>query len=337
MDLNTNKVHDAKSFLKAMSTFPLTFNWFYADNKNIAMFSSGKVPIRAPNVNLGLPTKGTGDYEWRGFVPAKDHPQGIDPTSGVIANWNNKPGSGWPAADDTWDYQSTYRVDLLTRSLPPGKVTLPQVVNAMNAAATQDIRSVVVEPTLTQVLRGVGAPSARDQKMLDLLDAWSNAGSSRLDKDLDGKIDDPGAAIMDAAWPKIADAVLNPVLGPLTGELATLVSRNNQANSGGSAYAAGWYGYVWKDLRRLIAQQVDGPYSNQYCGAGNLQACRASLWAAIDAAGNDLQAAQGPDPSAWRADAIGERITFGLLPATMRWTNRPTFQQVITFSSHRPR
>ena len=335
MDLNTNKVHDAKSFLKAMSTFPLTFNWFYADNKNIAMFSSGKVPIRAPNVNLGLPTTGTGEDEWRGFVAAKDHPQGIDSKSGVIANWNNKPGRGWPAADDTWDYQSTYRVDLLTRSLPAGKVTLPQVVNAMNAAATQDIRSVVVEPTLTQVLRGAPAPSPRDQKLLDILDAWSNAGSSRLDKDLDGKIDDPGAAIMDAAWPKIADAVLSPVIGPLTGELATLVSRNNQANSGGSAYAAGWYGYVWKDLRSLIGQPVDGPYSTRYCGGGNLQACQASLWAALDSAGNDLAAAQGQDPSTWRADATGERITFGLLPATMRWSNRPTFQQVITFSSHR--
>ena len=37
-------------------------------------------------------------------------------------------------------------------------VTLPQVVNAMNEAATQDIRSVVVEPTLSQVLRGGAAP-----------------------------------------------------------------------------------------------------------------------------------------------------------------------------------
>jgi acyl-homoserine lactone acylase PvdQ len=338
MDLNRNTVHDAKSFLKTMSTFPLTFNWFYADNKNIAMFSSGKVPLRAANVNMGLPTKGTGEYEWRGTVAAKDHPQGIDPKGGVIANWNNKPGRGWPSADDTWDYQSTYRVDLLTRALPAGKVTLPQVVNAMNKAATQDIRAVVVQPTISQLLRGgAAAPSARDQKLLDLLDAWTAAGGSRLDKDLDGKVDDPGAAIMDAAWPKMADAVLSPVIGPLTDQLATLVSRSQGANPGGSAYAAGWYGYVWKDLRLLVAPEVNGPYSTAYCGAGNIQACRTSIWAAVDAAGNDLAAVQGADPSAWRADATRERISFGLLPTTMRWANRPTFQQVITFSSHRPR
>ncbi len=79
------------------------------------------MPLRAANVNIGLPTKGTGDYEWRGTLAAKDHPQGIDTKSGVIANWNNKPGSGWTSADDTWDYQSTYRVDLLTRSTRPGR------------------------------------------------------------------------------------------------------------------------------------------------------------------------------------------------------------------------
>ena len=49
-------------------------------------------------------------------------------------------------------------------------------------------------------------------------------------------------------------------------------------------------------------------------------------------------AAQGPDPDAWRADATAERIKFapGLLPFTMRYTNRPTgIQQVIDFTGHR--
>ena len=70
-----------------------------------------------------------------------------------------------------------------------------------------------------------------------------------------------------------------------------------------------------------------------------LAACQASIWAAIDAAGNELAAAQGSRPGAWRSDATAERIHFsgGLLPATMRWTNRPTFQQVISFASHRRR
>jgi len=70
-----------------------------------------------------------------------------------------------------------------------------------------------------------------------------------------------------------------------------------------------------------------------------LTACQASIWAALDAAGNALATAQGADPAQWHSDATAERIHFsgGLLPATMRWTNRPTFQQVISFASHRRR
>jgi hypothetical protein len=66
--------------------------------------------------------------------------------------------------------------------------------------------------------------------------------------------------------------------------------------------------------------------------------CRADLWAAMESAGVQLAAAQGPDPAAWRADATRERITFapGLLPYTMRYTNRPSgIQQVIEFGGHR--
>jgi hypothetical protein len=43
---------------------------------------------------------------------------------------------------------------------------------------------------------------------------------------------------------------------------------------------------------------------------------------------------QGSDPSSWRANATRERITFvpGLLPYTMRYTNRPNgIQQVVSF------
>ena len=70
---------------------------------------------------------------------------------------------------------------------------------------------------------------------------------------------------------------------------------------------------------------------------GDRTACAQGLWAALDAAGNELQAAQGADPTQWHSDATAERIRFapGLLPNTMRWTNRPTYQQVLSFSGHR--
>jgi hypothetical protein len=50
----------------------------------------------------------------------------------------------------------------------------------------------------------------------DLIDRWRAGGASRLDRNLDGRIDAPGAAVMDAAWNGMASAVMRPVLGPLT-------------------------------------------------------------------------------------------------------------------------
>lgn len=174
------------------------------------------------------------------------------------------------------------------------------------------------------------------QQAADLVSAWSAAGGTRLDRDGDGKVDSPGAAILDAAWAPLANAVLSPVLGDLTAQLATIMNVDNKANSGGSSYGSGWYGYVEKDLRSVLGRPVKAPYSRRYCGNGDLAACRDSLSGVLQKVTQDLAAAQGDDPAAWRADASAERLTFkpGLLTQTMRWANRPTFQQVGQYTGH---
>jgi acyl-homoserine lactone acylase PvdQ len=318
----------------------MTFNWFYADNRDIAYFSAGRVPKRAPGTYPGLPTLGTGQYDWRGFLPASAHPQAINPSNGRLVSWNNKPAPGYGAADDEFSYGATHRVQLFTGF--PAKATLADLVSIMNRAATQDLRVLDVWPVVQQVLATGPAPDALTQQAADLLTAWSAAGGSRLDRDGDGKIDDPGAAVMDASFVPLATAVLKPVLGDLTDQLATLaLPEKNPAlqNSGTSTWGAGWYGYVTKDLRSLLGQQVGSPFSRRYCGNGDLNACRDALWAVLQKAAQDLAAAQGPDPAQWRADATAERIKFrpGLLTQTMAWSNRPTFQQVGQFSGHRKR
>jgi acyl-homoserine lactone acylase PvdQ len=282
---------------------------------------------------------GTGDYDWRSFLPFTGHVRGINPGSGAIVNWNNKPGQGFGASDDNWSYGPVQRVDLLRAGIESRRRhTLATVVAAMNRAATQDLRAVRVLPEIAAVLETGPAPSPRAQEMLSLLESWRSSGASRLDRDLDGKIDDPGAAILDAAWPKLADAVMKPVLGTLVDRLATIVARDDPPSGGGGAYYGAWYSYLEKDLRAVLGRPVQQPYATRFCGAGDLAACRASLWAALDEAGAELAARQGSDPRAWRADANAERIHFaGFLSSTMRWTNRPTFQQVISFSGHRPR
>lgn len=339
-ELNTSRVTSARDFLQTMNGVEFSFNWFYADDRDIAMFSSGRLPVRAPGLDPALPTVGTGDFDWRGFVPFAAHARAINPPSGAILNWNNRPAANVGAADGNFSYGPVHRNDLLRMGLAGRKKhSLATLTGVMNKAATQDLRTVRVWPAVRAVLQTGPAPSARAEAAASLLDSWRLAGSSRLDRQLDGKIDDPGAAVMDAAWPRIADAVMAPVLGPLVDRLAALHGRSDDAGPSGSSYISGWYGYVDKDLRTLLGRDVRGPYSRRYCGAGVLATCREALWAALDAAAAELETKQGPAPSQWRADATAERIRFasGVLPDTMRWTNRPTFQQLMSFSAHRPR
>ena len=339
-ELNTGRVTSAQRFVQSMSSVEFSFNWFYADDRDVAFFSSGRLPLRAPGTDPALPTSGVGDSDWQGFLPFAGHARGINPPSGLILNWNNKPAADVGSADSNFAYGSVHRVELLRNALgTQRKLTLAGVTGTMNAAATQDLRATDVWPAIRAVLRTGNAPSARAEAAAGLVDSWRGMGASRIDGDLDGKVDHPGAAVMDEAWPRIADAVMTPVLGPLVDRLARLMTRSNDPSPGGSAYLSGWYGYLDKDLRALLDQPVRGPYSRRYCGAGVLATCREALWRALDTAAAELEKAQGPAPSAWRSDATRERIRFtsGFLPDTMRWTNRPTFQQVISFSGHRPR
>ncbi|HZQ34347.1 MAG TPA: penicillin acylase family protein, partial [Dehalococcoidia bacterium] len=340
-DLADGQVHNVHQFFQAANLTPQTFNSFYVDDKDIGVFTSGLVPIRPSNADPAMPLDGRGGEEWRGYTSFANHPQGINPPNGEIVNWNNRTEAGYEAADNMWSLGALQRVELLLNNLGSGKHLTPaSLVAAMNAAATQDVREMTFEPLLSKLLRTGKAPNSRDAQMLSLLDAWHQHGGSRLDQtDANGvgNITDPGAAIMDTAWPLLANAWASAVLSPgLANQLAAFDSRYDQPPGG---QFTGWHIYMDKDLRTVLGEHVRGKFAVRYCGGGSLKRCRALLWAAIDKAGNALAARQGSNPAAWRASATAERIKFipGLLPFTMRYTNRPTgIQQVLSFAGHAP-
>jgi acyl-homoserine lactone acylase PvdQ len=330
--LTFGRVRSARDFVDAAAQSPQTFNSFYANATEAAFFTSGRLPLRPKGVNPDLPVSGEGGHEWTGFLAKRAHPQVINPASGYIVNWNNKPAKGYPASDSRWSEQSLQRNLLLTGELARRpKQTLATVLAAANAGATQDVRIVELWPTLRRVLAKGRPPSARARALRDVLESWHDAGGSRRDADRDGKIDSPGAAVLDAAWKGLSDAALCDRLGAaLCTQLAGRI-RRFEAPPGGQY--AGWHQYMWKDLRALLGQKVAGAYHLRYCGRGRISTCARELWAALDAAGRRLAAQQGPDPTAWRTLEAKEDIAFIPLPlATMQYTNRPSgIHQVMQF------
>ncbi len=317
-DLTEGKASTPKRFWRAANQFGFTFNWAYASRTATAFFSSGLLPRRAAGLDRRLPTVGTGEYEWQGFLTEREHPHSAGGPGGLLLNWNNQAAPGFMHGDDN-PYGSVHRVEVFDQF--PGAVTLADTTSVMNRSATEDVRS-PAWPAVSRVLRGGAAPNPLAAKVVDVLDEWVSRDAPTLDADNSGQNDDAGAAIMSALWNPIADAVMRPVFGDSTTDLDRI--RGLGGLSGES--------FVDKDLRTLLdPSSVHGPFRLRYCGNGSLDACRASLWAVVDRVGAALAQTQGGDPTTWRNASRRVGFTPGLIPDTMRATNRPTFQQVLEF------
>src|SRR5262249_37757890 len=142
LSLNMNRVHSPDDFFGAMNHVTGSFNWAYIDSRDVAHFHSGRYPIRAAGVDPELPTWGTGSAEWTGFLTEEAHPHSVNPPSGFLSSWNNKPARGWAAADNNYSYRSVHRVQLLNDRLAQlvAPISKADMVRAMEDAATVDLR-----------------------------------------------------------------------------------------------------------------------------------------------------------------------------------------------------
>jgi acyl-homoserine lactone acylase PvdQ len=349
-------VHDATSFMTAVSAIQYTFNWYYVDDRDIAYYSSAKLPIRAPGTDFDLPRWGSPAYDWKGFEPFAAHPHVLNPRTGYLANWNNKLAPDFASGSQKWGDGSVYRSLTLTDRIAPllasrRPVTRSALVGAMIDAGTVDLRGAHVLP---QVLAVLGTPAdPQDAAAVALLRRWVSAGAHRVDRKRTGAYADQAAiALFDTWWdPNDIGASCAPACGfslpkdAMTHGLGSFVDRlpepldDHPREHIGSAFnGISWYGYLDKDMRSVLGRPVRGPYSRSYCGP--LATCRAALRASLHKA---VQAALATE----KVGAVGS-LTYdktrddiasvsggvvGVRP--IDWQNRPTFQQVVQFSRHR--
>ena len=326
--LNRNGVASAASFAATMSAVPMSFNWLYMDAADVAYFHSGWYPIRAAGVDPDLPSWGTGEWEWRGRLDWSRQPQRVLNDGEVAVSWNNRVAPGWRESDNDWSSGEVQRVDLLaTRAADLRDATPADLVQVAQDAATVDLRGAAVLGPVLDVLDSGPAPSAELASTVAALRRWQGAGAHRRDVDGDGWYDDPTVAVMDAWFPSLVEAVFAPTLGPAFDPPVRRPKTVDHAPSlTGSAYGYGWHGQLARDLHRVLGDRPTPPGVPIACGGGSLDRCRTVLWATLDAA----RRSTGGAPKL----ALLERIRFiPFLPNadSMRWVNRPTFQQVVGF------
>jgi acyl-homoserine lactone acylase PvdQ len=339
-------VHNARSFQRAASDIDYTFNWFYADSKDISYYSSGLLPKRSTKVEADLPHWAGKKYDWKGWLSFRKHARETNPKRGYLVSWNNKPAPDFSAADDTWSYGPVYRSLALEKRLKAKirghrKVDLPGMVGVMAGGAVADSRAAYTLPWLLKVI----GKDRKTKAARALLQQWLKAGTPRVDRDRNGSYDYQAAvALFDAWWQSGSDSVAYDVmsgrLGSLTRQLPQGLDDHPRLGQGSSFNGVAWYGYLSKDLRSVLGKKVPGAYSTGYCGKGVLKTCRKVLRASLAAAVARVLKKQGKssvDQLTYdKSEDFIRSSTGGVVGVRpIDWQNRPTFQQVISFLSHR--
>ncbi|MFN2376471.1 MAG: penicillin acylase family protein [Candidatus Binatia bacterium] len=328
-----------KSFLKSISKAPGSFNWLYVNETDVFYFHSGLFPVRAAGVDYDLPSWGTGEWEWQGYVATKDHPQELNPPSGYITSWNNKPARDWRASDNNYSYGMSYRVDMLDKGLETalggGPLTIGEMVEIMGDAGYTDLRGQEILPLALDMI----GTEAGMETVLGVLADWEAAGTQRRDRDDDGDYDHASAvAIMDAWWQHMIEDTVGPQLSPYYGDI--LLGFDNEPSDIGSAYQSGYYGIMEKVLKMAAGTPVTDAYDVLKCADGTASGCRAALVSSLADAVADLTAEfSSADPADWSVDPEDEQIQFrpfGLAEVDpIPWVNRPTFQQVVQVTARK--
>jgi acyl-homoserine lactone acylase PvdQ len=358
--MNRNEATTGEDFVDIFATHNLSTNWAYANRDEIAYVHGGLYPLRPDDVHPDFPVWGNGDWEWEqdgdgedAYLDIRQHPHDVAPERGYFTSWNNRPAPGWGASDAKWGFGPIYRDDLLQDPLggaEPGSIDPVRLTQIMEEAGLTDLRGSHVLPLALRVLDAGSAPSAREERMRELLEEWHADGALRRDPDeyVPGEHSyehGSAIAIMDEWWERLIRAVFDPVVG----DAAEMSPHgfDNAPGPMGSAYQDGYYGEVWTDLGMLLGEEVASPHSQTYCGSdeagvdGRLEDCAERLWRALEEAGDALASGAlgtgiggSDDPDDWDANAEEDRIRF--LPAaalSMHWVNRPTSQVLAMFGA----
>ncbi|MGW7819329.1 penicillin acylase family protein [Streptomyces puniciscabiei] len=354
-------VKGPKDFQAAAQHINYTFNWFYADSQHTAYYNSGDNPVRASGVDAEFPVWAQPAYEWRNWDPATNtadytaasaHPNSID--QDYYVSWNNKQAQDYSAAG--WGDGSVHRGNLLDdrvkKLVAAGGVTRTKLVQAMADAALADLRAEDVLPKLLKVINSSTVTDSTAAAAVSKLQAWVGAGAGRTETSAGSHTyaDADAIRILDAWWPLLVKAEFEPGLGSdlytaFTGNLpvdeAPSAGHGPTGSHAGSSFQFGWWSYVDKDIRAVLGENVRGGLAEKYCGGGSLSACRDVLISTLDqAAGTTAaQVYPGDDQCSagdqWCADSIVQRTLGGIKHGKISWQNRPTFQQVVEYTSHR--
>ncbi|HEX3649550.1 MAG TPA: penicillin acylase family protein, partial [Pseudonocardiaceae bacterium] len=364
---NPDDMATPAQFQQAASDINYPFNWFYANDTDIAYYNSGWNPVRPTNVDPNLPISSGDEWlnwdptTWRSAdTPFAAHPNSID--QDYYVSWNNKQALDYTTG--SYGDGSVYRSDLLNERVQAligsgHKISRADLVKAMEDAAVTDLRGERVLPELLQVINSAPVTDPTEAAAVTKLTAWARAGAKLVETSpgSESYVNAAAIQIMDPWWPLLVQAEFSGAMGsdlftatigaiqinesPSGGQTGPSVGpadANESIPHKGSSFQFGWWSYVDKDTRTVLGSPVRGWVSTPFCGT--LAACRQALLTSLSQAvaepatqvyPGDADCAAG---NQWCADSIIQRPFGGVTDGKITWQNRPTYQQVVQFTSH---
>ncbi|NWG03775.1 MAG: penicillin acylase family protein [Syntrophaceae bacterium] len=212
------KAQTPEDFKKAASLSSLSVNVYYADTSgHIGYFHQGRYPKRNGKVNLLFPTPGTGEFEWEGFMPTDKNPHVMNPTTGIIANWNNKPARDWWNGDlggilgGVGGWGIDHRASLLMEIVKgKDKISIDDLKKMIQDITFSHLGAQRFKPFLMEAGKRYKSSDSRIEKALEILKAWDDRWS---DQNNDGFYDHPGLTIFNAWWDIVLKNTFEDELG----------------------------------------------------------------------------------------------------------------------------
>lgn len=301
------RARNIQDFAQACRHITTSHNWFCATREgDIGFWFCGRTPIRAPGIDPRLPTPGEGEHEWRGFVPFEQMPQIINPRSGYLANWNNKPAV-W------WDNGDTPAWGAIFRS---GRIT--HLLEGRRSITTQDLRDFIIDigtydytaEKLLPILRSALAMRSRVPGVA-LSPRAQEAATYLLAWDGHAKEGSVAKTVFDAWLSEVREELFNKPFGFIKLQGAGLFNTAMQPSL---------------ILHVLMGKRSSVPVQYDYLKGRSPEALTLQ---ALNRAVEKLEKEKGPDVGGWRYSR--GMISFSPLPPIPS-TDRGTYIQIVECS-----
>jgi penicillin G amidase len=287
--LGAARATDWGSFRAAMADVSgATLSACYADvDGHIGYVLAGALPDRAKGDGR-MPVPGwTGEYEWRGMLPASANPSRADPPEGYIVNANDRPVTDPASAAFTGEWDPGFRAGHLLAAVRDLKAATVETLRTIQTDYTSPPVSTFRDAILAATPRSPLAASAQD-----LVRKWDGTLS----------VDSAAAAVYESWLVHLADRTFHDKLGDAV--------YLDYLSNGRPTFA----------LYKMLARPNDPWFVA--LGDPAVKGRDALSAVALDDAAAELRDRLGPDPAKWRWGTL-HTVTFAHplspgLPAPLR-------------------